>query len=183
MDGARPPGEGVKRGLGLGDSSSPMSRDGASRRVSRHWIVRQQRETSLPVAAVSGPRKTYGGFYGLSGKTSIHRHTSSRSLTAMCALLPFRRLKPSQPGRAPRSGVDRRVVPSKITALGSSARPSLQCSNARRSWVISAKTPALIQRRRLLVDRFPWGKLVGSMQQGAPERTIQRVALKTRRQA
>jgi len=68
-----------------------------------------------------------------------------------------------------------------MTAMGSSARPSVQRGIARGSWTMAAKHSASIQRRDCWETASQGGTFVGRRRHSAPVRAIQRRALNTTR--
>ena len=130
-----------------------MSRRAVSMRSRQSWMS----------SKVVGSIHCASSITNSTGRCSASSNTCSRSCasagvttranrwpsvsTAMWTLDPFLRLCPSYPARAPLSGVDWIVRPSRITADGLRARPSAQRKIWRRSWAMASKHPAASQRR------------------------------------
>ena len=91
--------------------------------------------------------------------------------TARWTLEPRLRLCPSQPARAPLSGVERRVRLSSTAAVGCSARPAAARSTARRSCAAASKQPALSQRIACWCTAAHGGRSLGMARHGMPWRT------------
>ena len=103
--------------------------------------------------------------------------------TATCTLDPSFLLAPSGPARPPPSGVDCRVRPSRIAAVGWPSRPSTARRITRRSWATSSNTPAAIHRRACRYTAEAGGKSWGRKSHWHPAFTTHRIASNTSRKA